>query len=163
MLSNTQSFVVTVNAPDRPPHIVPIGDKVAVAGQPFQLVIKATDADQDPLNFSAIGLPPNATLTTNGIYGQRVLSWTPTSADVGKYGILVSVTDSGDGNPVNALGDQQLFTINVRTSNQAPVWVVGRRPDGHHEPDLVRATESRRSGRRYRDIFGSESAGRRKA
>ena len=124
VLSNTQSFTVTVNAPDAPPHIVGIGNKVAVVGQPFQLVIKATDADQDPLTFSATGLPPDAVMSSNGIYGQTVLSFTPTAADIGKYSILVSVHDSGDGNSANALSDQQLFTLNVRTSNQAPAWVT---------------------------------------
>ena len=57
VLSTSQSFVVTVNNPNQPPHLAPIGDKVAVVGQPLQFTIHATDGDQDPLTFAALGLP----------------------------------------------------------------------------------------------------------
>ena len=82
--SASQSFVVTVNNPNRPPHLAPIGDKVAVVGQELQFTIHATDADQDPLTFSALGLPAGATLTPSSTYGDAVVTWTPTSSDLGQ-------------------------------------------------------------------------------
>jgi hypothetical protein len=117
VLSGTTSFVLTVNAANLPPHLLPIGDKVAVVGQPLQLTFKATDGDQDQLTFAAAGLPAAAVVSSG------VLNWTPTASDVGKYPVLVTVTDNGNGDPNHPLKDQQTFTLTVRTSNQAPVWV----------------------------------------
>src|SRR5262249_38710136 len=53
VLSNSQSFVLTVNAPNDPPRLDPIGDAVAVIGQPLNLAITAHDLDQDTLTFTA--------------------------------------------------------------------------------------------------------------
>ena len=36
---------MTVNNPNRPPHLAPIGDQVAVVGQELQFTIHATDID----------------------------------------------------------------------------------------------------------------------
>jgi len=99
VLSGSQSFVLTVNTPNLPPHLAPIGTKVAVVGQPMQLALKASDGDQDPLTFSAVGLPAGATLSPGTAYGQAVITWTPAAADVGKYTMLVTVADNGNGTP----------------------------------------------------------------
>ncbi len=116
--SSSQSFVLTVTNPNLPPLLAPIGDKVAVVGEPFQLTLTATDGLQDPLTFSAMGLPGAATLTPAVPYGQAVINWTPTAADVGRYTILVSATDND-----NDASDQQTFTLVVATSDQPPVWL----------------------------------------
>src|SRR5262249_3957644 len=99
----------------------PIGDKVAVVGQPLQLTISAHDGDQDPLSFTALGLPAGATLTPASVYGQAAINWTPTAGDVGRYTIVVTVADNGNGDHTLVLTDQQTFTIVVRPGNQAPV------------------------------------------
>src|SRR5207237_4439781 len=128
ILSGTQSFVLTVNSPNVPPHLAPIGTKVAVVGQPLQLALVAADLDQDPLTFSAIGLPGNASLTSGSVYGQGIINWTPNAGDLGKYAVLVKVADSGNGNPTQVLSDQQGLTLVVRTGNQAPVFVPAGNP-----------------------------------
>jgi hypothetical protein len=43
-------------------------------------------------------MPAGTTLTQQIQYGQTLLNWIPTSADVGVYDISVQVTDSGLGN-----------------------------------------------------------------
>ena len=97
-------------------NLAPIGDKVAVVGQPLQFTLHASDAGQDPLTFSALGLPAGATLTPSSTYGQAVVSWTPTAADVGSYAVAFQVTDNTDN-----LSDQQNINLVVRTSDTAPV------------------------------------------
>src|SRR5213078_3995642 len=86
--------------------------------------LKATDGDQEPLVFSAVGLPIGATLVSGPAYGQATINWTPAAGDVGKYTILVMVTDIGNGNTAQPLTDQQTFSLVARTSNQSPVWVA---------------------------------------
>lgn len=126
--STAQSFVVTVNNPSLPPQLAPIGGKVAVVGQPLQVTVQASDGDQQPLTFAALGLPGTATLTPTSVYGQAVINWTPTAADVGRYTVLITVTNDGNGNPVLVQSDQQSFTLVVRTSDQAPMWVPATSP-----------------------------------
>lgn len=60
---------------------------ILFAGQPFSMTFTGTDADPDFLLFSALGMPPGATLTTLvNTAGQRFVrfDWTPTFADVGR-------------------------------------------------------------------------------
>src|SRR5206468_4506272 len=82
ILSGSQSFVLTVNTPNEPPHLVPIANKVAVVGQLLQFTLQANDGDQDPLTFSAFGLPVGAALTPSATY-EAVVSWMPSASDIG--------------------------------------------------------------------------------
>src|SRR5262249_20655797 len=123
VLSGTQSFVLTVVNPNRPPHLAPIGDKVAVVGQQLQFPLRVSDLDQDDLSYSALGLPATATLTPTSTYGLAMVSWTPTAADVGVYSVVFHVDDSGNGNSSNVLSDQRGIRLVVRNSNQAPSLV----------------------------------------
>ena len=93
-----ESFVVAVLVASEPPVLNYVGDKVAVIGSPFQLVLQASDLDQQPLTFSASGLPADTTLTASSIYGQANLDWVPTAADAGVYGVTFTVTNTGNGN-----------------------------------------------------------------
>ena len=119
--SMQESFVLAVQVASEPPHLSYIGDKVAVIGSPFQLTLQAADLDQQPLTFSALGLPADATITPSAIYGQASLSWVPTAADAGIYGVTFIVTNDGNGNPALAASDQQTIHLVVRAANQAPV------------------------------------------
>ena len=98
-----------------------IGDKVAVIGSPFQLTLQASDLDQQPLTFSAVGLPADATITPSTFYGQANINWVPTAAEAGVYGVTFQVTNDGNGNPALAATDQETIHLVVRASNQAPV------------------------------------------
>ncbi|MDM9385689.1 CARDB domain-containing protein [Chlorogloeopsis sp. ULAP01] len=115
------TFVVSVNAPNDPPKLPLIGDKVAVVGEQLQFLIQASDRNQDNLTFNLNGLPVGATLTPTGIYGQALLQWTPTAADINTYPVTTTVTDSGNGNQEEILSSQQQFNLVVRTSNTTPV------------------------------------------
>src|SRR5262249_39030965 len=117
VLSTTQSFVLTVNNPNEPPHLASIADKVAVVRQPFQLTVSANDGDQDTLSFTASGLPAGASLTPSGVYGQAVINWTPAADDVGRYTVLITVADNGNGDPTLVLKDQRTFTLAVHITN----------------------------------------------
>jgi len=121
ILSASQSFVLTVNNPNRPPRLAPIGDKVAVVGQELQFTIHATDGDQNPLTFSALGLPAGATLTPSSTYGDAVVTWTPALGDVGRSTVVFQVADNGNGNPADVLSDQRSINLIVRLTDQAPV------------------------------------------
>ena len=123
VLSASQSFVLTVNNPNRPPDLAPIGDKVAVVGQELQFTIQATEADQSPLTFSALGLPAGAMLTPSSTYGDAVVTWTPALSDLGQSSVVFTVADNGNGNPSDVLTDQQSINIVVRQSDRAPVLV----------------------------------------
>lgn len=113
--SVSTSFVVSVNTINERPVFSPIGDKVAVVGEPLSFTVQVRDLDQEPLSFNVQGLPTGATLTPLPTYGQARFSWTPTAADLGNYNLNFQVEDS------RTLNDQQAVRLVVRNTNAAPV------------------------------------------
>jgi YVTN family beta-propeller protein/YD repeat-containing protein len=120
-LSASQSFVVTVQAPPPPPRLDFVGDKVAVIGQALQFTLSAHDRDQLPLTFTATGLPAAAAVTPSAVYGKATVTWTPTAADAGTYGVVFQVADNGNGDPTHIGTDQRAVKLVVRAADQAPV------------------------------------------
>ncbi len=120
-MASQESFILDVAVASEPPQLQYIGDKVARIGSPFQLTLYASDLDQQPLTFSASGLPAGATITPSNTYGQAVVSWVPTVADAGIYGVTFLVTNTGNGNPTLVASDQQTIHLVVRSDDQAPV------------------------------------------
>ena len=120
-LTASQTFIVTALSANEPPILTPIGDKVAIVGQPLSFTISASDLDQEPLTFSANGLPSGATLTPGHAYGTATFQWTPTALDAGVYGITFHVTDGGNGNPSLIATDSETIFLTVRSTNRAPV------------------------------------------
>jgi YD repeat-containing protein len=121
VLSHCQSFVLTVNNPNLPPHLLPIGNKVAIIGQPLAFTLQAEDDDQDALSWSAFGLPAGASLTPSSVYGQAAVAWTPTAADVGTYTVSFQVADDGNAGAGAVLADRRTMHLVVRATNAAPV------------------------------------------
>ncbi|MGA2068563.1 MAG: CARDB domain-containing protein, partial [Thermoguttaceae bacterium] len=121
ILSDSQSFVLTVDNTDSPPRLLPIGNKVAVFGQPLQFTLRATDIYQDPLSWSAFGLPAGATLTPSSVYGQAVVAWTPAAAAAGTYTVSFQVADDMNGGAGPVLTNQQTIHVVVRATDSAPV------------------------------------------
>jgi large repetitive protein len=119
-LTSSLTFLVTVESLNEPPQWDYIGDKVAVVGEPFQLLLTARDNDQEPLQFARAGLPAAATLTPGAVYGTAVLAWTPQAGDVGAYDASVTVTDTGNGGAAAVESDLGTFRLVVRTSNTSP-------------------------------------------
>src|SRR3546814_6424945 len=75
--------------------------------------------DEDALSYLVTGLP-GATLTPPICYGQALLEWTPTAAQIGSYTASVTATDSGNG-LTDAASDSRSFTVVVRAANSAPL------------------------------------------
>ncbi|MBD2200392.1 MULTISPECIES: CARDB domain-containing protein [Calothrix] len=124
--SQEYSFIVTVNAPNEPPHLGFVGDKVAVVGEQLQFEVLVNDKNQDNLTFSAVGLPNGATFVPSSVYGKAVFTWTPTT--VGNYDITLKVSDSGNGDVSQVLTDQKSFKLKVRNANQAPILATINNP-----------------------------------
>jgi hypothetical protein len=87
--------VLTVRSFSVAPLISAPRQVVAVVGQPLVVALLASDADQDPLRWTAEGLPLAAELTPGTQYGQATLRWTPSAADLGSHDLELIVTDSG--------------------------------------------------------------------
>ena len=115
VLQASQTFVVKVESASEPPLLTPPGAKVAVIGQQLQFTLHASDLDQDPLQYSAQGLPGTATLVAGAAYGTAVFTWTPTTADAGTHTVTFTVTDSTGGS------DSATTNIVARATNAAPL------------------------------------------
>ncbi|MCA9186965.1 MAG: tandem-95 repeat protein, partial [Planctomycetales bacterium] len=120
-LSDTISFVVTVESPNEPPVLEYLGPAVALVGQTLQVPVRVSDRDQEPLAYLLQGLPAGATLVPSTIYGRADLMWTPSAADIGVHTATVIVTDGGNQGVTSSLSDSATFDIVVRSSNAAPV------------------------------------------
>jgi RHS repeat-associated protein len=116
------TFIVTVQSATQVPVLYPIGDKVAVIGQPFSLTIQAAESDQDNLTFAMTGLPTAATLSTTTFYGQATLNWTPTALDAGAYNVTFTVTDTGNGTDTQPSSTSRTIRLVVRANDTAPVF-----------------------------------------
>ncbi len=118
------TFIVSVNALNEPPVLATVGNRVAVVGQPMEILLSVRDLDEDALTFEGIGLPAGATLAPTSTYGAAQLTWTPSVTDLGTHDVILRVTDSGNGNAADILSDQEPIVITVRTANAGPVMPV---------------------------------------
>ena len=125
VLLNTGQFInfdthITVANQGPPQNSAPvlntIGNQSVQAGSSKTVNISASDADNDTLTITAIGVPNFASFTDNG-NGTASLVLNPTTANVGSSNITVTVSDG-------ALNDSETFTITVTDQppqNSAPV------------------------------------------
>ena len=107
---NSTTFSWTVINVNRAPVLAFIGNKTGNELSLLEFTISATDADSDPLTYSATGLPAGATFTPSN----KTFSWTPNSTQSGTYPVQFQVNDSN-------LTDSEDVTITVGNVNQAPV------------------------------------------
>jgi len=70
-----------------------------------------SDADNDTLTYSAVELPPGASLNNS----TGAFSWTPSYSQAGTYSVTFRVTDT------SAISASETVTITVINVNQAPV------------------------------------------
>ncbi len=78
---------------NQPPVIESIvGNQTVELGQTLTLNLTATDADGDPLIWTALEKPDGAILTDNGD-GTAVFSWTPAADGIGEHPVILIVTD----------------------------------------------------------------------
>ena len=111
----TQAYVVQVlpQIGDHPPQFTSSPPTTALVGQPYQYQAQAVDPDIDMLTYSLPTAP--AGMTIDGTTG--LISWSPTSNQIGPQNVNVVVSDGRGGS------DSQTFAINV-TSN-APGEIQG--------------------------------------
>lgn len=103
----TQSFTWTTRAVNDAPVLTSPGSQSHDAGQPVVLQLQATDANGDPISFSATGLPTGLQVSPTG----RV-SGVPTVAGI--YAVVVTVSDGAAFSTGN-------FSWTIRAVNAAPV------------------------------------------
>lgn len=122
---NSQTITITVtNAPttpspaatgmNHPPVLAAIGNKSVQVGSTLSFTISATDADGDPLTYSATGSPIGAAFDGSA----RTFTWTPTAAQVGPHNIVFDVNDGRGGTASEAI--TMMVTNAPTTPSPAP-------------------------------------------
>jgi hypothetical protein len=103
---------------NRPPVLGAIGNRTVAEGAALSFTIAATDPDNNPLTYSASGLPSGAAFTP----ANRTFSWTPTYDQAGTYNnVRFQVSDG-------YLTDYEDIAITVTGTNRAPVLgAIGNR------------------------------------
>ncbi|MBI2662387.1 putative Ig domain-containing protein [Candidatus Woesearchaeota archaeon] len=110
-----------------PPHLKPIGNKTAYAGELFTLQLVALDADNDQLFFAADNLPVGAAF--HGDSG--IFRWRPSADQAGKtYQIIFKVSDGQkiDGKiaAITVLNNPATNAHPIITSTPPTVATVGK-------------------------------------
>ncbi|MBD2365063.1 tandem-95 repeat protein [Anabaena minutissima FACHB-250] len=88
----TYDLVVLV-ALNRNPVITSEPEPEAIAGQNYQYVVAATDADGDIPTYQLLSAPPGMTIDPE----TGIITWATTSTDQGNYAITVAVSDGRGG------------------------------------------------------------------
>ncbi len=117
--SETITITVTAKA-NTQPVLNSIGDKTVEEEGLLRFTVSGSDADSDPLSFSATNLPVGAIFDT----ATRIFTWTPTTTQSGAYDVTFTVDDGRDGT------DSETITITVtdKFSNTPPVLgAIGNR------------------------------------
>lgn len=129
------SETVTVNVinVNRAPVLALIGSQALAEGDSFNLVIAASDPDNNSLVYNASGLPDGAVFTPS----TRSFSWIPGGEQAGTYQVSFSVTDG-------SLSDSETIDLTVVNGNEAPVLaVIGNQAIAEGQPleFIVSATD----------------------
>ena len=95
--------------PNRPPVLLPIGDKTVNEGELLQFTIVATDPNKDTLTYGARGLPEGAAMS------DETFSWTPAYEQAGTYQVTFTVSDA-------EFTVSQTITITANNVNRPPVF-----------------------------------------
>jgi len=107
---NESNNIASLIPPNSPPILNAIGNKAATENVLLTFSVSATDAESDPLTYSATGLPAGASFNP----ATRTFTWTPGFADAGSYPVTFIVDDGTD-------TDSEAITITVGNSNRVPV------------------------------------------
>ncbi len=108
--SASESVSINVTNVNQAPVLKAIGNKTLSEGDSFNLIVEATDPDNDSLTYSASNLPSGAVFTAS----TRSLSWIPGMDQAGSYAVTFSVTDG-------AKTDSEAVTLTVQNGNEPPV------------------------------------------
>ncbi|MEA3362656.1 MAG: putative Ig domain-containing protein [Thermodesulfobacteriota bacterium] len=109
--TDTETINITVTNVNQPPVLESIGAQSLAEGDSYNLVINASDPDNNPLTYSASdNLPTSAVF----IPSTRSFSWIPGSDQAGTYTVTFTVSDG-------FLSDSETVTFTVSNGNEAPV------------------------------------------
>jgi type VI secretion system Hcp family effector len=106
---NISFFYTPTGSGIEPPRVVNPGTRTNAEGDAVSLQMTAVAPYVDGVTFSASGLPPGLSITTEGL-----IAGTLPFDSAGSYGVTVFATDPG------GLRGAALFTWNVTNSNRAP-------------------------------------------
>lgn len=111
-LSTADSIVITVTPrPNQPPVLAELGAYSVIAGSTLSVIVSATDADNDPITYTAAPMPIGATFYTS----TQTFTWKPATDQVGSYELTFTATD------ILAVSDTEVVAITV-LQNLPPVW-----------------------------------------
>ena len=108
-LSDSETITISVGSVNRPPELIPIGNKNAIEGSELSFTINATDPDLNDLTYSTSVLPEGAVFDENTL----TFVWTPDYDQAGSHFITFTVSDS-------VLIDSETISIDVANTNRAP-------------------------------------------
>jgi hypothetical protein len=110
--SNTATVTISISAVDDPPVLSAIGNKSVNEGQLLQFTVSGTDADNDPLTYSAnpVSLPQGADFNS----GTQTFSWTPAYGQAGIYNNVQFTVSDG------LLTDSEDINITVEAASPNP-------------------------------------------
>ncbi|MHC4607687.1 MAG: PKD domain-containing protein, partial [Planctomycetota bacterium] len=115
IVDSSPDFVtITVNQPNRPPVLDPIGNRTVAEGGSLSFTVTASDPDGDSLTFSYAPLLPNSSI--NSSTGDFL--FTPDFTQAGPYDVTFTVSDG-------SLTDSETITITVTNTNRAPTADAG--------------------------------------
>ncbi len=124
-LSAAQTFTLVVRTTDNTPVVTAPGNQTVAEGAALNLQLQASDANSDPLTWSATGLPNGATL--NALTGQ--LTWSPAYGQAGTYPITVSASDGAEAGSAS-------FNLVVTHTALPPILVPVPRQYGRENTQL---------------------------
>jgi hypothetical protein len=103
----TQTYTITVRAPNQPPVITSAPITTAMVGASYRYQVTASDPDQDALRYHLQSAPAGMSIEPSGL-----ITWMPPT--VGTVSVQVQVDDTRGGRAT------QTYTITVSVPNQPP-------------------------------------------
>ena len=121
--SDSETVIITVNNVNRAPLLASIDDQIIAEGSALNLLISATDPDNDTLIFSTDALDENMTFVEN-FDGSALFSFTPSFLQAGSYDVWFYVNDN------SVLTDSQIVQIIVTDVPQNALWAATIQTNG---------------------------------
>ncbi len=129
MLSDAETFMISVGDVNRPPVLAAIGNQAVNEGEALNLDLSASDPDGDGLAITAMSAPTGSAFTDNGD-GTASFSWTPGFGSTGNYNVTFTVTDTGS----PPASDAETIQIAVGNVNRPPMLTpIGNRAVNENE------------------------------
>ena len=135
-LADSETFVITVGAVNRPPQLGPIGDRSVLVGATLRIPLIARDPDGDALRLACSGLPPDASFT-DLLDGTGEIVWTPSAR--GESVAVCTATDDGVP-PESAQESFRMSALAPPTQGGAAPRIDDARWDASARRLFVRAT-----------------------